>query len=106
MTSPALERARQQLAELIEAAELEIEQAAQRAAIQARAEAEAMQQAAAQAMEDLSVDNAVRSAYEQGRRDKQLQVLALISEQSHMLGRAGFNSLSLTTLKRRIEEAA
>lgn len=90
-----LERLRQQLAELIESAALE-----------ARAEAEEREAATARAMEWATSSAPTAAAYSQGRYDREREIIALLEEQQEQLGRAGLNSVSLASLKRRITEAA
>jgi len=87
--SATLERVRQQLNQLIESAAADIEQQRQAEAAQA-----------AQAIEASTGTAAVAAAYDQGRRDKQAEILALINEQREWLGRGGVNAISLDTLAR------
>ena len=103
MTTAALERLRQRLAPLIEAAAAEAEQELRDATAQARAELEQMEAASARAIEYASSTGAVAAAYQQGRVDREREVLALIEEQREMLARGGVNSVSLATLTRRIQ---
>lgn len=62
--------------------------------------------ALASAAELLSLDARVQAAYNQGQHDKQLQILALIDQQSELLNRSGLSLTVLNTLRRTINGAA
>lgn len=60
--------------------------------------------ALASAAELLSVDSRVQAAYNQGQRDKQAQIIAMIDHQSELLNRSGLSLTVLNTLKRSIND--
>lgn len=60
--------------------------------------------ALASAAELLSVDSRVQAAYNQGQRDKQAQIIAMIDQQSELLNRSGLSLTVLNTLKRSIND--
>ena len=91
MTTAALERLRIALEPLIEAAAAEVE-----------AERHAQASQAAAAMEAATGTAAIAAAYEQGRRDERMRVLAIVEQQRADLGRGGVNAISLATLNRAI----
>lgn len=90
--SPTMQRLRHQLEQLIESA-----------AAEAEAQRLHDQQLAAQAIEEATSATAVGLAYEQGRQDRNREVLTLITEHRQTLARGGVNAISLETLGRIIE---
>ena len=94
MNSTALERLRERLAPLIEEAAQAI-----------RAEAEEREAAIARALEAAQEAPATRTAYQQGRYDREREILALIAEQTDILERSGVHAITLETLSRRITGA-
>lgn len=93
MTTP-LERIRIQLNDLIESAAADIEAQRNRDAA-----------AAAAAIEAASSTAAISAAYNQGRRDQTMAILALIHDQRSTLAKGGVNAISLDTLMTRIKDS-
>lgn len=89
--TPALARMRERLDSLIEAAAAEIQQQQAREA-----------QEAAEAIEAATSAAAVRAAYQQGRDDREREILALIDGHQQLLSRGGVNAISLAALARMI----
>ena len=87
--SQALEQLRRQLAVVIEEA----------------AKSAELQRHAAEAIEHATSSAAVRSAYEQGRRDERIRTQTLIKEHHAMLRGCGVNAISLKTLAKLLQEA-
>ena len=90
--SPTMERLRLQLAQIIESA-----------AAEAEAQRLADQRLAAEAIEQATSSAALDAAYNQGRHDRNREVLTLIQEQRAMLSRGGVNAISLETLEKRLQ---
>lgn len=90
--TPALARMRERLDSLIEATAQEI---------QAQWAREA--QEAAEAIEAATSAAAVQAAYQQGRNDREREILALIDGHRQLLARGGVNAISLAALARLIQ---